>query len=55
MEYIEPEEIMKAINTAIDYCRTYEEFEDCRICVLGDGIHKCGCTSPFLWKNKKVR
>lgn len=56
-EYIKAEEvdeeIIKAINTVRDYCRTHEEFEDCRECVLGDGIHDCGCSSPFMWKIRK--
>ena len=39
-EYIEPEsineEIINAINIVKEYCRTHEEYEDCRRCVLGD-------------------
>ena len=35
-EYIEPEsineEIINAINTVKEYCRTHEEYEDCRRC-----------------------
>ena len=56
-EYIKAEEadeeIIKAINIVRDYCRTHEEFEDCRKCVLGDGIHNCGCSSPFMSKIRK--
>nr|DAQ99711.1 MAG TPA: hypothetical protein [Caudoviricetes sp.] len=56
-EYIPPESvdenIIKAINTVKEYCRTHEEYEDCRICVLGDGIHNCGCSSPYLWDIRK--
>lgn len=53
-EYIEPEkvgeEIIKALNTVKEYCKTHAEFEDCRHCVIGDGIHNCGCSSPWLWE-----
>lgn len=53
-EHIKPEKVSEdliaAINKVIDYCREHEEFEDCRYCVLGDGIHNCGCSSPWLWK-----
>lgn len=56
-EYIEPEsineEIINAINTVKEYCRTHEEYEDCRRCVLGDGIYNCGCSSPYLWDIRK--
>lgn len=51
-EYIEPEsineEIINAINTVKEYCRAHKEYEDCRRCVLGDGIN-CGCSHPYLW------
>ena len=54
---IEPEaineEIINAINTVKAYCRTHEEYEDCRRCVLGDGINTCGCRSPYLWDIRK--
>lgn len=56
-EYIEPEsinkEIINAINTVKEYCRIHEKYEDCRRCVLGDGIHNCGCSSPYLWSIRK--
>ena len=56
-EYIESEsineEIINAISTVKEYCRTHEEYEDCRRCVLGDGIHNCGCSSPYLWDIRK--
>ena len=56
-EYIEPEsineEIINAINIVKEYCSTHEEYEDCRRCVLGDGIHNCGCSSPYLWNIRK--
>ena len=56
-EYIEPEsineEIINAINIVKEYCRTHEEYEDCRRFVLGDGIHNCGCSSPYLWSIRK--
>lgn len=56
-EYIPPESvdenIIKAINTVKEYCKTHAEYEDCRICVLGDGIHNCGCSSPYLWSIRK--
>lgn len=55
-EYIEPEsineEIINAIKTVKEYCRTHEEYEDCRRCVLGDGIN-CGCSNPYLWDIRK--
>ena len=53
-EYIEPEEVSEEIINALkivrEYCSSHEEFEDCRRCVIGDGFHNCGCSSPFLWK-----
>ena len=53
---IEPEsineEIINAINTVKEYCRAHEEYEDCRRCVLGDGIN-CGCSNPYLWDIRK--
>lgn len=56
-EYIPPESvdenIIKAINTVKEYCKTHAEYEDCRICVLGDGIYNCGCSSPYLWDIRK--
>ena len=56
-EYIEPEnvseEVINAINIVKEYCKSHEEFEDCRHCVLGDGIHNCGCSSPWLWNIRK--
>ena len=56
-EYIEPEsineEIINVINAFKEYCRTHKEYEDCRRCVLGDGIHNCGCSSPYLWDIRK--
>nr|DAQ21720.1 MAG TPA: hypothetical protein [Caudoviricetes sp.] len=56
-EYIEPEsineDIINAINTVKEYCSAHEEYEDCRRCVLGDGIHNCGCSSPYLWSIRK--
>lgn len=56
-EYIEPDiistELVNAINLVKRYCETHEEYEDCRRCVLGDGIHNCGCNSPYLWKVRK--
>ena len=36
-----------------EYCKTHAEYEDCRRCVLGDGIHNCGCSSPYLWSIRK--
>ena len=55
-EYIEPEpinaEIINAINIVKEYCKAHEEYEDCRRCVLGDGIN-CGCSSPYLWDIRK--
>ena len=52
-EYVEPEkvneEIIDAINIVKEYCKSHEEFEDCRHCVIGDGIHNCGCSSPWTW------
>ena len=56
-EYIEPEkvseEVINAINIVKEYCKSHEDFEDCRHCVLGDGIHNCGCSSPWLWDIRK--
>lgn len=56
-EYIPPESvdenIIKVINTVKEYCKTHAEYEDCRICVLGDGIYNCGCSSPYLWDIRK--
>ncbi len=56
-EYIEPEniseDVLKAINTVKEYCKTHEQYEDCRRCVLGDGIYNCGCSSPYLWNIRK--
>lgn len=56
-EYIEAEkvseEVINAIEIVRDYCRTHEEFEDCKRCVLSDGIYVCSCSSPFLWKVRK--
>lgn len=56
-EYIEPEkvseEVINAINIVKEYCISHEEFEDCRHCVLGDGINNCGCSSPWLWDIRK--
>lgn len=56
-EYIEPEqisdELVDAMNKVIEYCRQHQEFEDCRYCALGDGIHNCGCSSPWLWKIRR--
>ena len=56
-EYIEPEkvseEVINAINIVKEYCKSHEDFEDCRHCVLGDGIHNCGCSSPWLWNIRK--
>ena len=56
-EYIEPEkvreEVINAINIVKEYCKSHKEFEDCRHCVLGDGIHNCGCSSPWLWDIRK--
>ena len=56
-EYIPPESvdenIIKAINTVKEYCKTHAEYEDCRRCVFGDGIHNCGCSSPYLWGIRK--
>ena len=56
-EYIPPESvdenIIKAINTVKEYCKIHAEYEDCRRCVLGDGIHNCGCSSPYLWSIRK--
>ena len=56
-EYSPPESvdenIIKAINTVKEYCKTLAEYEDCRRCVLGDGIHNCGCSSPYLWSIRK--
>ena len=57
IEYIEPEkvseEVINAINIVKEYCKSHEEFEDCRRCVLGDGIHNCGCSSPWVWDIRK--
>ena len=47
------ERIIKAINTVKEYCKTHAEYEDCRRCVLGDGIHNCGCSSLYLWSIRK--
>lgn len=47
------EEIINAINTVKEYCSTHEEFEDCKRCVLSNGINMCSCSSPFLWKVRK--
>ena len=56
-EYIEPEsineDIINAINTVKEYRSEHEEYEDCRRCVHGDGIHNCGCSSPYLWSIRK--
>ena len=56
-EYIEPEkvseEVINAINIVKGYCKSHEEFKDCRYCVLGDGIHNCSCSSPWLWDIRK--
>ena len=56
-EYIKPEkvseEVINAINIVKEYCKSHEDFEDCRHCVLGDGIHNCGCSSPWLWNIRK--
>ena len=56
-EYIEPEkvseEVINAINIVKEYCKSHEDFEDCRHCVLGDGIHNFGCSSPWLWDIRK--
>lgn len=56
-EYIEPdiisEELVNAINLIKRYCETHEEYGDCKRCVLGDGIHNCECSSPYLWKVRK--
>ena len=58
-EYIKPEkvseEVINAINIVKEYCKSHEEFEDCRHCVLGDGIHNCGCSSPWLWNIRKQK
>ena len=47
------EDIIKAINIIKEYCETHEEYEDCTRCILGDGIHRCACSSPYLWKIRK--
>lgn len=56
-EYIKAEEvseeIIKAINTVRDYCRTHEEYEDCNRCVLGYGSRNRSCSSPWLWQIRK--
>lgn len=55
--YIEPEKVNEDILDAIykvqKYCRTHEEYEDCKHCVLGDGIHSSSCSSPWLWNVRK--
>ena len=57
IKYIEPEkvseEVINAINIVKEYCESHEEFKDCRHCVLGDGIHNCSCSSPWLWDIRK--
>lgn len=56
-EYIKPEiistELVNAINLVKRYCESHESYKDCRRCVLGDGIHNCGCSSPYLWNVRK--
>lgn len=56
-EYTKPETISKELITAInivhEYCREHEQYEDCKRCVLGDGIHECPCSSPYLWDIRK--
>ena len=47
------EEVINAINIVKEYCKSHEEFEDCRHCVLGDGVHNCGCSSPWVWDIRK--
>lgn len=56
-EYVPPESvdenIIKTISTVKEYCKTHAEYEDCRGCVLGGGIHNCGCSSSYLWDIRK--
>lgn len=47
------EDIINALNIIKEYCKSHEDFEDCKRCVIGDGIHSSGCSSPWLWDIRK--